>query len=183
MNLFNAMNLFKCFLWNLKIKVLFLLIKYEIIVFFIHYEGNAERRKFSFVCTAQCYQITFQDIVNEICLQWIFFQFLTTLPCLCSTTAPLEQVCPQLNLRSETRLWWLWVWLVKRSETRFWWRDLRYDYDDCWMSEQAWNWFQKWRQDWQDKTTFPLFSVTSVHSFPHSEYMKAISMLSLPFAL
>ena len=34
MNLFNAMNLFKCFLWNLKIKVLFLLIKYEIIVFF-----------------------------------------------------------------------------------------------------------------------------------------------------
>ena len=66
MNLFNAMNLFKCFLWNLKIKVLFLLIKYEIIVFFIHYEGNAERRKFSFVCTAQCYQIKFQDIVNEI---------------------------------------------------------------------------------------------------------------------
>ena len=66
MNLFNAMNLFKCFLWNLKIKVLFLLIKYEIIVFFIHYEGNAERRQFSSVCTAQCYQITFQDIVNEI---------------------------------------------------------------------------------------------------------------------
>ena len=76
---------------------------------------------------------------NFICLEWLFFQFLSTLPCLCSTTAPLVQVCPQLNLR---------------SETRFWWRDLSYDYDDCWMSDQASNWS---KQDWRKKNTSHCF--------------------------
>ena len=45
------------------------------ILIFIQYEGNTERRKFSFFCTPQCIQITFQDIVNVILVTFVIIVF------------------------------------------------------------------------------------------------------------
>ena len=74
----------------------------------IQYEGNTERRKFSFFCTPQCIQITFQDIVNVILVTFVIIVF---------NSYQLYLVCAAQRL-----LWYKFAF--NRA------RDLRQDFDE-----------------------------------------------------